>query len=151
MYPSLYFTRSDTLAYIYSPWVLSFAINHFFTDSPIMDIPTVAEAHAKAVIVRKNHLSEQEAKEQELLQLLITSSRQAIENTLPVNNSYSIVVKKNIFGPYFNRVMSIFTDQMSTAGWLIVCAEKRHFLTTYLKITFAENPTPTQQSRANRM
>lgn len=120
------------------------------TVSTAMEIPTVAEAHAKAVIVRKNHLSEQEAKEQELLELLVTSCRQAIENTLPVNNSYSIVVKKNLFGSYFNRVMTIFTDQMSTAGWLIVCAEKRHFFTTYLKITFAENPSVPQQPIRNQ-
>lgn len=104
-----------------------------------MNIPSVNEAQQKAALVRKTLLSAEEQKENELLQHLSNLVREAIDNTLPQNDSYTIVVRKTDLKPMMQRVLTRFTIGMKDENWMVAIKETRTGFKTYLKITFCEN------------
>jgi hypothetical protein len=101
-------------------------------------IPSVQEAKQKAALVRKNLLSSEEKREVELLRMLAKLVQEAIDNTMPINDSYTIIVAKKDLQPMLQRVLSKFTQGMKEEKWMVAIKETRSGFKTYLKITFCE-------------
>lgn len=104
-----------------------------------LNLPTVQDALHKAALVRSKKLESRDIEINAGLDLLSDAVRHAVEETVPHNGAYTIVVQKKRL-KHFSDVIRIFTTDMTEKGWTIICEEKKHTFKKYLHVTFAPSP-----------